>query len=167
MGVLWKKNYLPVRGFYVIGASSTQHFEFTLEPGGLRFGALRTKEASETSWACSHTHKLGSPVVPFSPFCYGVSLLKPNSSKKGTLIIKGLLGNLVNRARLCAVWQPEALQPEPNEVCTAGAGVRKARGLRRAFDTCDISPAEVVLCPAAPCSLQKVRAVQVRQPKPE
>ena len=38
---------------------------------------------------------LGSPVVPFSPFCYGVSLLKPNSSKKGTLIIKGLLGNLV------------------------------------------------------------------------
>ena len=37
---------------------------------------------------------LGSSVVPFSPFCYGVSLLKPNSSKKGTLIIKGLLGNL-------------------------------------------------------------------------
>ena len=51
MGVLWKKNYPPVRGFCVIGASSAQHFEFTLEPRGL------TKEPSETSWACSHTHK--------------------------------------------------------------------------------------------------------------
>ena len=38
---------------------------------------------------------LGSPVVPFCPFCLGVSLLKPNMRKKGTLIIKGLLGNLV------------------------------------------------------------------------
>ena len=38
---------------------------------------------------------LGSPVVPFCPFCLGVSLLKPNIRKKGTLIIKGLLGNLV------------------------------------------------------------------------
>ena len=38
---------------------------------------------------------LGSPVVPFYPFSFGVPLLKPNSRKKGTLIIKGLLGNLV------------------------------------------------------------------------
>ena len=33
---------------------------------------------------------LGSTVVPFCPFWFGVSLLKPNSSKKGTLTIKGL-----------------------------------------------------------------------------
>ena len=38
---------------------------------------------------------LGSPVVPFYFFFGGVPLLKPNSRKKGTLIIKGLLGNLV------------------------------------------------------------------------
>ena len=36
---------------------------------------------------------LGSPVVPFCPFWYGISLLKPNSRKKGALIIKGLLEN--------------------------------------------------------------------------
>ena len=29
------------------------------------------------------------------PFSFWVPLLKPNSRKKGTLIIKGLLGNLV------------------------------------------------------------------------
>ena len=39
---------------------------------------------------------LGSPVVPFYPFCLGVPLLKPNSRKKGTLIIKGVLGNLAS-----------------------------------------------------------------------
>ena len=38
---------------------------------------------------------LGSPVVPFYPFSFWVPLLKPNSRKKGALIIKGLLGNLV------------------------------------------------------------------------
>ena len=38
---------------------------------------------------------LGSPVVPLLPFFLGVPLLKPNSRKKGTLIIKGPLGNLV------------------------------------------------------------------------
>ena len=38
--------------------------------------------------------RLGFPVVPFCPFYLGVSLLKPNIRKKGTLIIKGLLGNL-------------------------------------------------------------------------
>ena len=35
------------------------------------------------------------PSVPFYPFSFWVPLLKPNSRKKGTLIIKGLLGNLV------------------------------------------------------------------------
>ena len=34
---------------------------------------------------------LGTPVVPFCPFYLGVSLLKLNSRKKGTLIINGLL----------------------------------------------------------------------------
>ena len=38
--------------------------------------------------------KLGAPVVPFYPFSFGFPLLKPNSRKKGTLIIRGLLGNL-------------------------------------------------------------------------
>ena len=37
---------------------------------------------------------LGAPAVPFYPFSFWVPLLKPNSRKKGTLIIKGLLGNL-------------------------------------------------------------------------
>ena len=37
---------------------------------------------------------LGSPVVAFYPFSFWVPLLKPNSRKKGTLIIKGLQGNL-------------------------------------------------------------------------
>ena len=37
---------------------------------------------------------LGSPVVPFYPVSFWVPLLKPNSRKKGALIIKGLLGNL-------------------------------------------------------------------------
>ena len=41
-----------------------------------------------------HVKPLGSPVVPFYPFSFWVPLLKPNSRKKGTLIIKGLLGNL-------------------------------------------------------------------------
>ena len=39
-------------------------------------------------------YRLGSPVVPFYPFSFWVPLLEPNSRKKGTLIIKGLLGNL-------------------------------------------------------------------------
>ena len=37
---------------------------------------------------------LGSPVILFCPFYLGVSLLTPNTREKGTLIIKGLLGNL-------------------------------------------------------------------------
>ena len=39
---------------------------------------------------------LGAPVVPSCPF-FGVSLLQLNSRKKGSLIIKGLLGNLYYR----------------------------------------------------------------------
>ena len=41
---------------------------------------------------------LGSPVVHFFPFYIGVSLLKLNSRKKGTLMINGLLGTWI----LCA-----------------------------------------------------------------
>ena len=37
---------------------------------------------------------LGTPVVPFCPLYFGVSLLKLNSRKKGTLVIDGLLENL-------------------------------------------------------------------------
>ena len=38
---------------------------------------------------------LGTPVVPFCPFYFGVSLFKLNRRRKGTLIMNGLLGNLV------------------------------------------------------------------------
>ena len=38
---------------------------------------------------------LGTPVVPFCPFCFSVSLLKLNSRKKGTLVFNGLLWNRV------------------------------------------------------------------------
>ena len=44
---------------------------------------------------CVGSPVIGAPVVPFYPFSFWVPLLKPNSRKKGTLIIKGLLGNLV------------------------------------------------------------------------
>ena len=37
---------------------------------------------------------LGTPVIPFCPFYFGVSSLKMKSRKRGTLIIHGLLGNL-------------------------------------------------------------------------
>ena len=37
---------------------------------------------------------LCTPVVPFCPFYFGVSLLKLNSRKKGTLIINEFPGNL-------------------------------------------------------------------------
>ena len=38
--------------------------------------------------------KLGAPVAPFYPFSFWVPLLNRIVGKKGTLIIKGLLGNL-------------------------------------------------------------------------
>ena len=37
---------------------------------------------------------LGTPVVPFYPFCLVVSLLNQSIRKKGTLVMKGLLGAL-------------------------------------------------------------------------
>ena len=69
-------------------------------------------------------NKLGSPVVPFSPFCYGVSLLKPNSSKKGTFIIKGLLGNLV---RLIVQRMPMILLLKGRYRVTGGLGFKGSR----------------------------------------
>ena len=38
-------------------------------------------------------------MVPFCLYCSEVSLLKPNSRKKGTLIIQGTLGNLESSSR--------------------------------------------------------------------
>ena len=51
------------------------------------------------------------------PFFFWVPLLKPNSRKKGTLIIKGLLGNLVVKEpkSLLSRIQPSTLRP-PSEV---------------------------------------------------
>ena len=43
------------------------------------------------------------PSSTLLPFFLGVPLLKPNSRKKGTLIIKGLLGNLGVCGWLCMV----------------------------------------------------------------
>ena len=37
---------------------------------------------------------LGTPVVPFCPFCFGVCLLQWNIRKKGTLIVRESLRNL-------------------------------------------------------------------------
>ena len=47
----------------------------------------------------TQAQRLGSPVVPFCPFSFWVCLLKPNSRKKGTLIIKELLGDLEDYSR--------------------------------------------------------------------
>ena len=45
----------------------------------------------ELRFAARGFDELGCPVEPFCPFCF----FKPKSRKKGTLLIKGLLGNLV------------------------------------------------------------------------
>ena len=42
--------------------------------------------------SCGYTRSLSSALLPFY---LGVSLLKPNIRKKGTLMFKGLPGNLV------------------------------------------------------------------------
>ena len=42
---------------------------------------------------------LGTPVAPFCPFYFGVSLLKLNSTKKGTLIINGLEPSFLRQAQ--------------------------------------------------------------------
>ena len=66
---------------------------------------------------------LCSPVVPFYPF-FGFPYQKPNSRKKGTLIIKRLLGNLgintshcisLTESTLVASFSAEALRQFPPE----------------------------------------------------
>ena len=52
------------------------------------------------------------------------SLLKPNSSKKGTLIIKGLLGNLV---RLIVQRMPMILLLKGRYRVTGGLGFKGSR----------------------------------------
>ena len=64
-------------------------------PGTSRFEYISTLQPSSPPGLLS----LGSPVVPFYPFSFWAPLLKPNSRKKATLIIKGLLGNLGHSCR--------------------------------------------------------------------
>ena len=53
--------------------------------------------SEEGSWAPLrlHVNCLGAPVVPFYPFFFGFPSYTRILGKRGTLIIKGLLGNLV------------------------------------------------------------------------
>ena len=71
---------------------------------GVRESSCKT--GNEQSWQ----EFLGSPVVPFYPFSFWVPL-KPNSRNKGTLIIKGLLGNLdfVRVEKACVLVNPGAV----------------------------------------------------------
>ena len=54
---------------------------------------------------------LGTQWYPFTLLIFGLSLLKQNSRKKGTLIMKGLLGNLdLRRPRVAGF---ACISPEP------------------------------------------------------
>ena len=80
---------------------------FRIRGQGLDFGFWGLRFLGSAFWdkpVPSRRPKLGAPVVPFYSFSSWVPLLKPNSRKKGTLIIKGLLGNLA-----------KALEQEPHE----------------------------------------------------
>ena len=58
----------------------------------------------------SPVQKTGFPGSTLLPFVYGgVSSLKPNIRRKGTLIIKGLLGNLVLRSPFASCYTPRCL----------------------------------------------------------
>ena len=62
-------------------------------------------------------YSLGTPVVPFSPFHFGVSLFKLSIRKKGTLIVKQLLGNLVftdYKGQVIVIIQACTLNPKPS-----------------------------------------------------
>ena len=66
-------------------------------------------------------------MVPFCPFWFGVPLLKPNSRKKGTLIVKGLLENLAESSK--------PLQETPAIlVCDNGAFVGASMPTRRGLN---------------------------------
>ena len=55
---------------------------------------MSKEEVGDGTATCRSRWWLGSPVVPFALFSLWVALLKPKSRKQGTLILKGLLGNL-------------------------------------------------------------------------
>ena len=89
-----------MRGFRLAGESPTPRFPSIVNPRKLETG-LRTNSAGIPYTLLLRIEAIGFPtflasaVVPFCPFyCGGVSLLKPNIRKKGTLIIRGLLRNL-------------------------------------------------------------------------
>ena len=69
------------------------HFAFALS--NLWKYLIIPAEICRSLWVAPEGPILGTPVVPCLPFYLGVSLLKLNIWKKGTLIVKGLLGNLV------------------------------------------------------------------------
>ena len=60
------------------------------------------KEAE--SWESKGIPLSRFPSSTLLPFFWGVPLLKPNSRRKGTLIIKGLLGNLAPEFRV-PIWE--------------------------------------------------------------
>ena len=68
----------------------------------LKCGTLNAIPATESSRDTQTLTipMLGTTVVPFCPLYFGASLLRLNSRKKGTLIIYGLLGNLVCTPRV-------------------------------------------------------------------
>ena len=61
-----------------------------------QFAASSTPDARKLKSPESDPPKRGYRVVPFCPFSFWAAFLKPNSRKRGILIIKGLLRNLVN-----------------------------------------------------------------------
>ena len=79
---------------------------------------------------------LGAPVVPFYPFSFWLPLLKPNSRRKGTLIIKGLLGNLVLGVAENDYSQPVVSIDGQQKTLSPSVSWRKERQ-----STADVTPA--------------------------
>ena len=63
-------------------------------------------------------------MVPFCPFYFRVPLLKPNSKKKGTLIVMGLLGNLVWDLRYLRSWLRNSVLECIRVQCSRHLGLR-------------------------------------------
>ena len=80
---------------------------------------LRVCESPD--WKLDLYRCLGAPVVPFYPFSVWVPLLYPNSRKKGTLSIKGLLGNL------------DAARPSPRTTASKATSGSACRRFRREY----------------------------------
>ena len=75
----------------------------------------RGSERSENSPMLPEAAQLGTPVVPVFPFCFEVFLLKLNIREKGNLIIKGLLGNVVNEGSGFVVYHGLKIRLKTNE----------------------------------------------------